>query len=126
MPTLPLRGPVLWVTGDTTWTDLNAIDKAMGKWLKPGGIVITGGANGADSMAMSLAAHHGCFTMTVPYYGPGGRAGGPMRNQVIAEVCSALWDAGYNVVVAAFGHGNGTNDSALRASGLGLKVVWHR
>jgi hypothetical protein len=111
---------VLWVTGDVTWTDSDAIDAVMTEWLRPGGIVLTGGAKGADSLAVALAAKHQCFVVTVPYYGPGGRAGGPMRNELMAEMCDELHGLRYEVRVAGFGTGSGTRDSIKRAIAHGL------
>jgi hypothetical protein len=115
---------VAWVTGDTNWDDHDSIRTAL-NWLQdqPGGILITGGARGADMIANAYADDVYAHSVYVPYFGPGGRGGGPMRNQVIAEIASALQDTGHDVAVFAFGDDNGTLDSIRQAENHGLTVT---
>jgi predicted Rossmann fold nucleotide-binding protein DprA/Smf involved in DNA uptake len=83
------------IIGSRTWKNRLAICDAI-KRLKPGTVIISGGASGADSIAEveGLAAGFVTVTVNAPWE-VHGKAAGPIRNTVIADLadrCIAFWD----------------------------------
>lgn len=82
--------------------------------------IISGGANGADTLAERYALETGTkLTTHLPDWNKHGKAAGPMRNHLIideAEQVLALWD----------GKSTGTADSLKKAKAQKKKVhmIW--
>lgn len=79
--------------------------------------VITGGARGADRLAMRWAAHVGVPLQTYPAkWDEHGRSAGPIRNQ-------QMLDEGKPDLVLAFPGGAGTADMVRRARAQGFWTI---
>lgn len=97
---------------DTLYRVLDASHKA-----KPIGVVISGMARGADSMAAAWADERGIQVAPFPAdWKANGKAAGPLRNQ-------QMLDEGKPDIVIAFPGGAGTKDMARRARKAGLVVL---
>lgn len=112
----------IWVTGWTKYTNRDKIANALSTF-PPGSVVVTGQAAGADTLADELAVEMGMMRVRVPYAGHLGRAGGPVRNELIAKIVMGL-AAGFGVqpVCLAFGGDAGTDGSVAIATRLGFYV----
>lgn len=111
----------IWVTGGLDYTDGHKVWDQLEAFPK-GSTVMTGIARGADTLADTAASSLGHFVVRVPYHGYAGKAGGPMRNTVLAHLLQGLKLQGYDTVVLAFGGDRGTDDSVAKAKRLGLLV----
>lgn len=97
---------------DTMYRVLDASHKA-----KPIGVVISGMARGADSMAAMWADERGIKVAPFPAdWKANGYAAGPIRNQ-------QMLDDGKPDIVIAFPGGRGTADMCKRARKAGLVVL---
>jgi hypothetical protein len=65
-------------------------------------VIIHGDATGADSLAAQVAKTYNYEVIAMPYISAKGKAGGPIRNQHMAMVLTALRAVGYDVGVIAF------------------------
>ena len=84
----------LAIVGSRTWKDWLAIHSRISK-LKPS-MVITGGAAGADRMAMDSAERNNIWLeVYYPEWDKFGRKAGAVRNKQIVDACDkliAFWD----------------------------------
>jgi len=92
---------------------LDAINRA-----KPFGLVITGGALGADTVADDWANQRGIPRVIFPanWNGDGQRAAGPKRNQRMLDLMNVK-------LVVAFPGGTGTADMVRRAKLANIGVI---
>lgn len=120
----------LLVCGGRTYSDRNRVYAEIAKaiewestdqmdsWMPPNGTkIISGGAPGADAIAIDWAAVH--WTQLEVYeaeWEKHGRAAGPIRNQ-------RMLDEGKPDKVLAFPGGTGTADMVRRARAAGIPVI---
>jgi predicted Rossmann-fold nucleotide-binding protein len=103
------------VCGGRNFDDKDLVYEALDR-ISPS-VVITGGATGADSLAVSWAMRRGVHYRTYPAeWGKYGAAAGPMRNQ-------KMFDEEDPDVVIAFPGGRGTADTLRRAYDNGADVI---
>jgi len=120
---------IILVTGGRSFTDTHLVDVAL--TAADPGMVIEGGAKGADRLCREWAHAHGVHTLRVDalwdFYAeqerkgvPGATRGkaGPVRNSAMVRLASLL-----GAVVVAFPGGSGTADCVEKARGVGLVVV---
>ncbi len=106
--------------GDRNWTSYEIIRRELDK-LRPNTIVITGCANGADSISSDVAMQLGYITLEFPAnWKKYGRAAGPIRNK-------QMLDEGKPDLVLAF-HTNienskGTKDMIKQAKKREIKII---
>lgn len=112
---------IVWVTGGTTYTNFRKVKSELSKFPS-GTVVIHGDARGADTLADKAALELAFLRIRVPYHGPAGKAGGPIRNKLMAEVVSGLIGVGYNAHVLAFGGDRGTDGSVELAKHYGFQL----
>lgn len=85
-------------------------------WL-PNVFIISGGAKGADQLAIDWAINNWCSFKEFPVdWTKHGKAAGPIRNQ-------QMIDEGKPDIVIAFPGGRGTADMIKRAKKAGIEVV---
>lgn len=113
----PGKRRIVLVTGGRDFADAGLVNLALTA-IAPG-MVIEGGATGADRLCREWATAHGVQVLTMEanwaHYGP---AAGPRRNSAmvrVAQLCGA--------VVVAFPGGSGTADCVGKARAAGLVVV---
>lgn len=112
------------ITGSRTWTDRDAIRRALVKAGQDAGVhpqavtVVHGGARGADRMAADLAREFGCAVEMFPAdWDRFGKAAGHRRN---AEMVAA----GADVCLAfPLGESRGTRGCMRLAEQAGIPVV---
>lgn len=106
--------------GDREWTDAFAVEAALLRLVPSKDVIITGGAQGADTIAHDLAAGMGFLLESYPaewdkYH----KAAGPIRNQQMLDSKPDL--------VIAFHHdllrSKGTKDMVDRARKAGVRVI---
>jgi hypothetical protein len=106
------------VTGSRSWHDVGAIRHVLCDY-PVGTIVLHGGAEGADTIAHVLAVELYMVPVSHPYFRERGRAGGVIRNGLLAELLNSYRTFGYQTQVEAFklrDHVNvGTSDMCERA-----------
>jgi hypothetical protein len=105
------------VCGGRNYDDFDRVVQVLGVLKPTPGLLIHGGASGADSLAALWA--HECGIPTLPFYAAWhvhGRAAGPMRNQ-------RMLDVGKPDLVVAFPGGRGTADLLRRAEAAGVEVL---
>lgn len=106
------------VTGSRAWHDVGAIRHVLCDYPTDT-VVLHGGAEGADRIAHVLALELGMKPLAHPYFKERGRAGGVIRNGLLAELLAAYRTFGYQTAVEAFklrDHVNvGTSDMCTRA-----------
>lgn len=124
-----------WAVVVTGPTDYASLDPGVGtdlqsalKLFPPGSVLFNGDAEGADRVASTLAAALPMYRVLVPYYGPGGRAGGPMRNRLMVELASA-WATMHDSPTVALacgspGRSSGTDDCVRHLKQAGWVVCW--
>lgn len=79
-------------------------------------VLISGGASGADKLALAWALHHGREAEVFPAdWGKYGKRAGPIRNQ-------RMLDEGRPDLVLAFPGGHGTEDMVEKAERAGVPV----
>ena len=102
------------VCGGREFSDQAAVDGALDAVhkLKKITVLVHGAARGADSLAVDWAKRNGIKEEPHPYPGDKGKAGGPIRNQKMA-------DAGADGLVV-FPGGRGTADMEMRAKLAGI------
>jgi YspA, cpYpsA-related SLOG family len=90
----------------------------METWLPPiDTVIISGGAKGADSLAIDWAVVHWCkFEEYKANWENDGKGAGPVRNQ-------RMLDEGKPDKVLAFPGGKGTADMIRRAKRAGIPVI---
>jgi hypothetical protein len=90
----------------------------METWLPPKDtVIISGGAKGADSLAIDWAVIHWCkFEEYKANWENDGKGAGPVRNQ-------RMLDEGKPDKVLAFPGGKGTADMIRRAKRAGIPVI---
>lgn len=107
------------VCGDRNWQDLDAIELIL-SFVGPNDTLVTGMANGADSLAAFAASENGAQIEEFPAkWDLFGKAAGPIRNQ-------QMLDKGRPDIVLAF-HDNlskskGTFDMIARAKDASVPV----
>ena len=97
------------------WTTL--IDKCVSRHDKDRTLVVSGGATGVDSIAITAATLHGLHTAVIDaLWGPLGKRAGYVRNQfvvAIVDLVVAFWD----------GESKGTKHTIDLARKAGVEVV---
>lgn len=111
----------VWVTGGVEYDDFAQVKENLSHFPR-GTRVLHGQAPGADSLADRAAAELGMMRVRVPYHGPAGKRGGPMRNRLIAQLLKGLELQGFYVIVLAFGGDRGTNNSIEIAKNFGFDI----
>ena len=129
---------VILVTGPSDYgSDVHDLDRGAREreavrlalsGLGAGSVVVQGGDSGADRLSDRLASTMPLFRVTVPYYGPGRGAGGPMRNGLMVRLVRAM-QAAYAQPVEVWacgrpGRSSGTDDCVRQAEEAGLPVKW--
>ena len=107
------------VCGGREYHDRLHIGSVLSQYSDPDNIIITGGAPGADAIALEWAEAKSLATCTFPAQWdryPNRKAAGPMRNQ-------RMLDEGKPDLVVAFPGGAGTADMVRRAKAAGVPVV---
>lgn len=108
--------PIVLVTGGRDYHDRDHAFAALDE-IGPG-LLIEGGARGADRLAAEWAKARGVHALRVEaLWGSYGKAAGSRRNAVMIEVCRRLGGS-----VVAFPGGSGTADCVRRAAAAGLDV----
>lgn len=111
------------ITGSRDWRDLTAMRAALLD-VPDDAIFIHGDCVGADKVARIVLKNR-CHEVSVPYSQRHGKAGGPIRNQVMVDMGVAYRTAGYEVKVYAFPMRDsiGTYDLMRRATKAGIEVA---
>jgi hypothetical protein len=116
------RKRIVAVTGGRAFADTDLVDRAL--TAADPGMIIEGGARGADRLCREWAQARGVQVLTMAalwdYYRVTGRKGaaGPIRNAGMVEVARRL-----DAVLMAFPGGAGTADCVRRAVGVGMVVI---
>lgn len=105
------------ICGSRNWEDYVAIERVV-QGLEPDDTVVTGGAHGADQMALEAARARNLPTEVFPAdWKKHGKGAGFIRNEAMAlagaDACIAFWD----------GESRGTADMMQRAAEHGIKVA---
>lgn len=117
---------VALVTGSRDWTSQDALWDALGDFDP--GLVIHGGATGADTMAGEWAEwrpHPKMVTVYRADWAKHGKAAGPIRNRVMLEWLSTLRLEKHEtrVIAAPLGDSRGTRGCMKMAREMGFDVV---
>ena len=93
-------------------------------------VIIHGAAEGADRWAGMLAKRRGANVIAMPYVKSLGKSGGPVRNEAMLSVLTALKQVGYETNVIAFGdkplensRGTANMVGLARTAGISVKVI---
>ena len=93
-------------------------------------VIIHGDASGADRMAGIVARHRGANVIAMPYISALGKSGGPVRNEAMLSVLTALKKVGYDTNVIAFvdkpleeSRGTANMVGLARKAGIPVKVI---
>ena len=109
-----LPGAVVWVAGGRRFAGAAALAAALGSLPRPG-LLLLGGAPGADALALAWARGAGVPVRVVPAaWSLLGRAAGPARNRALASLGPAL--------LVAFPGGAGTRSALACARAAGVPV----
>jgi len=104
------------VCGGRDFTDARAVHETLYPYKDKIGILIEGGADGADSLAAEWAFRWGIHTCTVPaLWHLYGKRAGPIRNKAMLKLAPDL--------VFAFPGGSGTANMVKLAKENGVKVI---
>lgn len=111
---------IVAVTGGRDFNDRVAVYLALDLFnrdIAPIGLLVEGGARGADRLAREWANENHVHVATVNaiWEGPNRRYAGPIRNQAMAQL---NLDA-----LIAFPGGNGTHDMTKRCRARGIRVL---
>lgn len=110
------------VTGGRTYRDGRGLAAALDA-LSPG-LLIEGGARGADALAGAWAQANAVPHLRWPAdWERDGRAAGVMRNRAMARFGKRLTGVGWRVLVVAFPGGAGTANMIATSKAAGLAVV---
>lgn len=105
--------------GGRDWRDRGFVIRQM-SWIArtrgPIGLLIQGGAPGADTFAKDWAENNGINTETFQADWREGPKAGPLRNQRMLEL-------GQPDLVVAFPGGRGTADMVRRSKAAGVEVI---
>jgi hypothetical protein len=113
--------PIVLVTGGRDYHDRVAVARALAA-LDPG-LIIEGGARGADTLARLWAESEGVHVMHCEArWNAYGKRAGPVRNGVMVRTAALLKAGGADVRVVAFPGGTGTADCIAQATAAGLPV----
>lgn len=111
------------IAGGRDFGDRGTMNMVMGKLLNESDIVITGMADGADTLAWDIANEWNYavreFPITKDDWDTFGKAAGPIRNRKMAEAGDALiafWD----------GESRGTKNMIDTAMAMGLELHVYR
>lgn len=106
------------VTGGRHYGNRELVEQTLQRMLRPGDLLITGGALGADSLAYGWAykKRFPACVFPAPFNGIHDHDAGPLRNSWILEF-------GKPDIVIAFPGNNGTADMVRKARTAGIKVV---
>lgn len=107
----------LLVCGGRTYDNHHKFNEEMAELgLEPSDIIISGGAKGADTMAIEYAKEWDHpYTVYLADWKTHGKAAGPIRNQHMLETSQPD-------LVLAFPGGKGTADMVRRARQAGVEV----
>lgn len=110
-----MESKIFAVIGSRRFTDYQYLDSELDKYKI--GKIVSGGAIGADSLAMDYANKHNIVIDEIkPDYNKFGRSAPIIRNLEIVrsvDIVIAFWD----------GKSRGTNDAIEKARKLGKEVV---
>lgn len=116
-PLPPGKRHIVAVTGGRDFTDAALVNAALTD-IRPG-MLIEGGARGADTLCREWAMAHGVQPMTMPaLWDAHGKGAGHRRNAAMIEIARRL-----GAVVVAFPGGAGTADCVAKARAAGLTVI---
>lgn len=111
------RKRIVVVTGGRAFTDADLVDRAL--TAADPGMLIEGGARGADRLCREWAQARGVHVITMDaLWDHYGRRAGMVRNAAMVEVARRL-----SAVLVAFPGGDGTADCVRRALGVGMTVI---
>jgi predicted Rossmann fold nucleotide-binding protein DprA/Smf involved in DNA uptake len=86
----------LAVVGSRSFNDYKLLSKQLSRWRRRLTMIVTGGASGADLLAMRWARKNGVeLRVFLPDWKRYGRSAGPRRNRLIvagADRVLAFWD----------------------------------
>lgn len=117
LPPPPGRRRIVLVAGGRAFTDADLVDRAL--TAADPGMLIEGGARGADRLCREWAQAHGVQVLTMDaLWDHYGRRAGMVRDAAMVEVARRL-----SAVLVAFPGGDGTADCVRRAVGAGMVVV---
>lgn len=117
LPPPPGRKRIVLVTGGRAFNDADLVDRAL--TAADPGMLIEGGARGADRLCREWAQAHGVQVLTMDaLWDHHGRRAGMIRNAAMVEVARRL-----SAVVVAFPGGDGTADCVRRAVAAGMTVI---
>ena len=105
------------VCGGRDFHDGAVMNRTLTTHLRPGDVVVHGGARGADALAGDVAGRILGYSVEVypADWAKHGKAAGPIRNQ-------QMLDTGIDLVIALPG-GRGTEDMIRRARNAGVPVA---
>lgn len=113
--------PIVLVTGGRDYADRARVYAVLDE-VQPG-LVIEGGARGADTIARAWCMDRGVHVVEVPALWERDRkAAGPKRNTAMVRIATMLWANGASVLVVAFPGGTGTADCVRKARAARLDV----
>lgn len=117
---------IVLVTGGRDYLDVERVCATLDDLHaeSPVGLLIHGGARGADTLAAQWATGRGIHTAEVKaLWGVRGSKAGPLRNVAMVKMAAFLASGGASVVVVAFRGGAGTNHCKQTARAHGLTVL---
>lgn len=119
---IPVRYVVI-VTASRDWTDEAAVYERL-MYYPDGTIVFHGACRGGDKIAHEVATGLNLWPVPHPYFNSCGRAGGPLRNELMVRLGCVYKEFGYTVVVEGFPlpGGSGTQGCMDMADAAGLTV----
>ena len=117
---------IIMVTGGRDFDNRALAEHTLDAFVEPGDILLTGGAQGADQIAMN----HWHYTLQLPYitmpaaWDRQGRAAGAVRNLAMlqGQAVEPFGDTTPSVVIA-FPGGKGTAHAVKEAEKRGILVV---
>ena len=111
------------VCGGRNYSDTSTLNKALDEMNI--GILIQGGASGADRLAKHWAERNGIPYIEVPaLWKAEGRGAGPKRNSRMAKIALSIHkDYEHDVICVAFPGGKGTESMTNIAENFKIKVI---
>ena len=111
------RRRIVVVTGGRAFADAGLVDRAL--TAADPGMLIEGGARGADRLCREWAQARGVHVLTMDaLWDHHGRRAGMIRDAAMVEVARRL-----SAVLVAFPGGSGTADCVRRAGAAGMVVI---
>lgn len=112
----------LGIVGYRNFTDREMFETIVEDWIEKNGkpsIIVSGGANGVDTLAREYAIKHG-YPLEEYHadWSTYGKSAGPVRNTKIATVCT-------HILALPSRSGKGTQDTIQKAQKLNKEVTIH-